>query len=658
MLIATAGHIDHGKSTLVRALTGVETDRLPEERKRGISIDLGFAHWLPGEGEILGFVDVPGHERFVKNMLAGVVAADFAMLVVAADDGIMPQTVEHVQILDLLGIGAGMVALTKCDKVPAGRVQEIRRAVEALLAGTALAGSPFFAVSAATGEGVADLAAALREAARQEPERKAAGRNFRLAVDRVFSVPGSGTVVTGTAATGELATGDRLVLSPGGQAVRVRSLQRASHAVDRVVAGDRCALNLSGIGTEDAGRGDWLVVPAMHAPTAHIAARLKILPDRPALRHNAEIHVHLGTADIGARVLMRGQSALAPGSEAMVVLALAEETSACVGDRLIIRDHAGQHTLGGGHVVDPFARRRQKKQLRDAVWAAIRPGRPLETLNALLAIEDHAVIPEIFERMFNLDAVTAAEIYRQADARILGRSRRQVLRDRDVTAMGQQLEDVLETHHRDHPTEPGLPPRQLEAALPAGIVGDVRQAIVRMLIDERRIEAIGTMLRRPGHLVAGNDEETRAWQRLLQVAHDRRESAFASGEIAGLMGMEEKDAISLIMRRRGSGEIRRITDDRFMLGARLAAYAQLGLELSAPSGPKGFSAAQYRDAIGTGRGLAIQILEFFDRIGVTARNGELRLIRNEYERILRQTANLERGMSPQVYLQKTRKGRR
>lgn len=269
MLIGTAGHIDHGKTALVRALTGVDADRLPEEKARGITLDLGYAYVPLPDGTVLGFVDVPGHERLVHNMLAGATGIDFVLLVVAADDGPMPQTREHLEILDLLGLARGAVALNKTDLVDASRLAAATAEVEALLAGTGLAGSPVFPVSARTGEGIEVLRRHLEAAVASTPARETRGR-FRLAIDRSFTLAGAGTVVTGTVFSGVVRVGDRLTLSPAGTPVRVRSIHAQNRPADEGRAGERCALNLSGVEREAVRRGEWVLDPALHAPSPQI----------------------------------------------------------------------------------------------------------------------------------------------------------------------------------------------------------------------------------------------------------------------------------------------------------------------------------------------------------------------------------------------------
>ncbi|MGH8663342.1 MAG: selenocysteine-specific translation elongation factor, partial [Burkholderiales bacterium] len=321
MIVATAGHIDHGKTLLVKALSGVDTDRLPEEKSRGISIDLGFAYVPVPGADLLGFVDVPGHERFVRNMLAGVCGIDLALLVVAADDGVMPQTVEHLQILDLLNVSRGIVAITKIDRVNAARVAEVSEAVQRLLAGTALEGAALLPVSATAGTGVDALRTRLFEQARHIQARESAGRRFRYAIDRVFSVSGSGTVVTGTVFNGTVKVGDRLIVSPPGLAVRVRGIQVHGKAAEQVGAGSRCALNLSGekLDKEALRRGDWVLDETIHRPTRRIDANVKVLAaEAEPLAHWTPVHFHLGTEAVTGRVAVRRGESIAPGESRIV----------------------------------------------------------------------------------------------------------------------------------------------------------------------------------------------------------------------------------------------------------------------------------------------------------------------------------------------------
>ncbi len=368
MIVATAGHVDHGKTALVRALTGVDTDRLPEEKRRGISIDLGFAYWRAADDALIGFVDVPGHERFVRNMLAGVCGIDAVLLVVAADDGVMPQTVEHLSIIELLAVERGIAVINKIDRVSPRRVEEVAANLRALLAPTRIAQVQILPVSAKTGEGLETLRDALAALA-QRAARQSQEGPFRFAIDRAFSIAGAGTVVTGTAFNGSVGQGDRLVLTPSGVPVRVRGLQKDGKPATRAVAGERCAINLADVDVPRAGRGDWLVAEGLHAPTRRMDVRLNVLrSERSALRHWTPVHLHHGAGDVTARVAIKGE--IAPGGTAIAQLVTDDVVAALHGDRFVIRDQSALRTVGGGRVIDPFAPRRSRDRARAAGRAA------------------------------------------------------------------------------------------------------------------------------------------------------------------------------------------------------------------------------------------------------------------------------------------------
>ena len=422
MIIGTAGHIDHGKTALVKALTGVDADRLPEEKARGITIDLGYAYSpLPGGG-VLGFVDVPGHERLVHNMLAGATGIDFVLLVVAADDGPMPQTREHLQIVDLLGLTRGAVALTKIDVVDPERVREAAGEVSALLERSALIGVPLFPVSSLTGTGVPELRRHLDTMAASVPARRASGY-FRLAVDRCFSLKGTGTVVTGTVHSGTVQTGDELMLSPPGISVRVRSI----HAQDRPVqvgsAGQRCALNLAGqdFDKDAVQRGQWVLHPAAHAPVQRIDVRLYLLSSEPrALRHWTPVHLHLGAADITARVALLEGEAIEPGASALAQLVLDRPAGALVGDRFVVRDQSATRTVGGGKVLDPFPPQRGRRTAaRLALLQAWESGDERVALRAALDQTALGVDLSRFARAWNLRPEEAVQLFHAASMRLV-----------------------------------------------------------------------------------------------------------------------------------------------------------------------------------------------------------------------------------------------
>ncbi|MBM3488132.1 MAG: selenocysteine-specific translation elongation factor, partial [Alphaproteobacteria bacterium] len=363
MIVATSGHVDHGKTLLVRALTGIDTDRLPEEKARAMTIDLGFAYWPTPAGDRIGFVDVPGHERFVRNMVCGVAAIDFVLLVVAADDGPMPQTREHIAILSLLGVGRGALVVTKIDRVEPGRVTAVIEAMRPLLAPTPLAFIPAFPVSALTGDGMTALADHLADAARTIGARSDAN-GFRLAVDRVFTVAGAGLVVTGTAVAGHVAVGDTLHVLSIAAPVRVRAIRVHDRPAERGLAGQRIALNLAGgVAKADVARGDWIVADGVPAPVARLDGEIRVLAsEKRPFAHWTPVHVHLGAAETVGRVALLDRAAIAPGGAGLAQLRLDRPIGAVFADRFVLRDQSGQRTIGGGRVIDlaPPARGRAR----------------------------------------------------------------------------------------------------------------------------------------------------------------------------------------------------------------------------------------------------------------------------------------------------------
>ncbi|NUQ62493.1 MAG: selenocysteine-specific translation elongation factor, partial [Pirellulales bacterium] len=358
LILGTAGHIDHGKTALVKALTGVDTDRLPEEKRRGITIELGFAELDLGEHR-LGIVDVPGHERFVRNMLAGATGVDLALLVVAADDSVKPQTREHLEILRLLELDAGVIALTKCDLPDPDWIDLVEQEVRELVEGTFLAVASLVRTSAITGLGMDNLRHALAEASRRaaaSPRRRREAGPFRMAIDRAFTVAGYGTVATGSVSSGRVRVGDELVVEPGGVSVRVRGLENHARAVEEVHRGQRAAVNLAGIRHEQLRRGQELAAPGHLTPSRRLSVRLNVLPSVPRpLKHRSRLRLHVGTAEVMAVLVLLEQNELLPGQVGLAQLVLDEPTVTTWNQPLVVRSESPVATVGGGHVLDPDA---------------------------------------------------------------------------------------------------------------------------------------------------------------------------------------------------------------------------------------------------------------------------------------------------------------
>ena len=638
MIVATAGHIDHGKTLLVKTLTGVDTDRLPEEKARGISIDLGFAYLPLANGELIGFVDVPGHERFVRNMLAGVCGIDYALLVVAADDGVMPQTLEHLNILNLLHIQRSAVVVTKIDRVDEARVKQVGENVLALLSTTQLANAKVMPVSAISGAGISELREMLKSEAASVTSRANADQHFRYAADRAFTVAGSGTVVTGTVFNGKVAPGDKLVISPSGNEVRVRGIQIQGKAAQQASAGQRCALNLTGTDLEAVSRGDWVLAPAIHHPTQRIAGRVSVLAsETQSLKHWTPVHLHLATADVTARIAIRRGENIAPGASAIVQLQLDKPIGALHGDRFILRDQSATRTIGGGVVLDPFvttgSTRGRSKEAREAELTAFEQPTPQATLDALVQL-GRPIDLQRFETLFNMPFAHSAALYEKATLVLLGKDTRvgvpRARHQQIIDAVGPQLE----AFHKAHPQAAGEETEILRKKIAAELSADAFGAILRALTDARKIETSGSIARLPAHSTTANTADEKMWQ-IVKPALDT--AGFNAPQIKDLaLQLKLKEAIvrDFLYRKAKSNEVYRVTADRFYTKdtlAKLAATAQA----TAQAQPTGiFTAAQYRDWTGVGRGLAIEILEFMDTLGVTQRIGDTRKMRKDFVPIL------------------------
>ena len=641
MIVATAGHIDHGKTALIKALTGVDTDRLPEEKARGISIDLGFAYWTLPDGTTLGFVDVPGHERFVRNMLAGVCGIDFVMLVVvAADDGVMPQTVEHFHIVDLLGVTRGVAVVTKIDRVPATRVSEVATDVRNLLATSRLRDIAVLPVSAVTGEGVQALRHALAEAAERHAMRRTTGRGARFAVDRAFSIAGSGTVVTGTVFDGKLAVGDRLTLSPGGANVRVRGIQKAGVAAEAATAGERAALNLAGVDVEHVARGDWVARPAHADPaprrrTSAPSWRHARRPRRVVATLVSRVHLHIGAADVSARIAMPRGVSIDAGGVHLAQLVLDQPIAAVSGDRFILRNQSASRTIGGGVVIDPLSpRRRGPLDVRTAQLRALQRPDVASALDALLAATPGGVDIEQFQRILNLDAPTLDGLMRNPDLVVIKRARPMVMRRDAVGVFQSRITEALAQFHRDNPQAAGMDLGDLRARCASQLHRDTFAAIVRASTSVTGIDINGATVRRLSHVTTANRADDVLWQRIKPLMDDAGFRGLSVGEIAVDARIAETSLKDFLHRKAPTGEVVRVTAERFYPRGVMAKFAALAQAIATSTSEQQFTAAQYRDRAGINRTLAIEVLECLDRLQITQRVGDVRKMRKDFVPIL------------------------
>ena len=631
LIIGTAGHIDHGKTSLIRALTGQDTDRLKEEKERGISIDLGFAHLDGPEGVRAGIVDVPGHERFIRNMLAGAHGVDLVLFTVAADDGVMPQTEEHLDILHLLGVRRGVFVITKIDLVEAPRVAAVREEIEILTLDTTLEGAPIIPVSTVTGEGLdvlrGEIAARLAAPAGPTPPGY-----FRMPVDRAFVMRGHGVVVTGTAIAGTVSEGDPVRVLPGGESARVRSLESHGVAVRSAGHGQRVAMNLVGIEREDLGRGHVVCDERLERVTDRLDARIEIRPAaRRPLPSHSRVRFHLGTAEVmGKLIVLGGGTELEPRTSGWAQIVLAEPVLAMRGDRFILRDETARRTLGGGEVVNPFAARHRQSE-----------GLLLERLEALRRIDQASAARAFLELApeFASDLATVGQALnlREDEAEAALAAAPGVVsipagsnpEAYTTQAMWRRLEEAVvgavAAVHRDHPLAPGL---EMES-LRTGLAWDVPPRIFRWCVDG--LVAAGSLVREeslvrsPDHRVSLLAEARVLGERVERLLAEGRFMPPDLRQLEDATGAGRTRLGEVLRVLEGEGRVARIAPDLFYAHAAAEQAKAMVVEHCRRHGE--ITAATFRDLIGASRKFAIAFLDWCDRTGVTVRVGDLRKLR-------------------------------
>jgi len=629
MIIGTAGHIDHGKTSLVRSLTGIDTDRLKEERARGISIELGYAYTPLAGGDVLGYVDVPGHERLIHTMVAGAGGIDFALLVIAADDGIMPQTREHLAILELLGVAQGAVALTKIDRVAEARVLTVREQIAALLCGGPLGGAPQFPLvaTAADDPGVVALRTHLHAVAAASDSRHPEDRLFRLAIDRVFTLPGRGTVAAGMVRAGRVEIDDWLTVMPRGMAVRVRSIHAQNRETSVGRAGQRCALLLAGTEKSAVARGDWLAHPQALIAARRIDVRLRLLAGGEGVANRASVHVHLGTAHRVARIVMLDGDELASGASARVQLVFEEPMCAAPGDALILRDAQAAHTLGGGTVLDPRApARRRRSPQRLAYLAAIERLLAGEGIEPLLREASEGIT---LEELAGLCGCEPERISLPGDARIIdaGGGIRLVILDAHWQALGERAAAAVRVFHAEEPHEPGIDRGRLRRMTAPRMPDGVWRALITELLARKVLEKNYHALHLPGHRISLSAAEQGLAEALCR--------AIAAGGFdppwvrdLALRTHASEDEVRRVLRSCAiQGQVLQVVRDLFYDRDRIRELAAILRGLVAEH--RLLETARYRDAIRVGRKRSIQILEFFDRVGYTRRILDARILRTD-----------------------------
>lgn len=626
IVFGTAGHVDHGKSALVKALTGTDPDRLAEEKAREMTIDLGFAFLpLPGLEEPVAIVDVPGHEMFIRNMVAGATGVDAAIFVVAADEGVKPQTVEHLEVLQVLGVKAGVVALTKADKVGAEAVARISEEVGALVRGTFLEAAPRVAVSAVTGEGLDELVQELARVARSVETRSAEGV-FRLPIDRVFTIRGAGTVVTGTVVSGSLSAGERVECLPGGRLLRARQLQVAGRPVDRVDAGQRAAVNLPEAEKEELARGDVLATPGALAPTWMLDVRVTVSARMGRrLGQRARLRVHHGTKEVMARIVLLEGEELRPGETMLAQLRLEGPVVAVAGDRFVLRWYSPPQVIGGGVVVDPHPPKRRRgagaRELaeREASSAAERLAELLE------AAGTSGLVAEEARRQLGLSEAElgAARQELEAEGRVTVGRKGRWLASSAVEGMAERVVAALADLHRQHPllwfislgqvvgrVEPD--PREQEA---------LRLALER-LGARGTVVAEGNRLRLAHHRPRWEGRWAQGRERILGLLAGAGLAVPGVQELAARSGLGRPECEEVLQALAESGEVVRLTGDMYLHAEVMAACRRKVQDHLRQHGR--LSIAEARELLGASRKYLLPFLETLDREGVTVRQGDYR----------------------------------
>ncbi len=610
MIVTLAGHVDHGKTSLVRALTGVDTDRLDEEKRRGLTIDLGFAYLQMGD-TTLGFVDVPGHHRFIHNMVAGVSADQHALLVIAADDGPMPQSREHLQILELIGVSHGTIALTKCDRATPEQLESARARTASLIDGSCLAGAEIVETAAPTGMGIEALKTRLLSAAEAAAPREAAGE-FRMPVDRAFTVSGAGVVVTGTVHNGHVHEEDALTLFPAGIAVRVKGLRAQDTSVAIAGPGDRAAINLTGVEIGALKRGQWLTSDPTF--TGEFSLELSVLDDFPRpIRHWLPVHVYHATTHVTGHIALLSPDRPAPGDTHLVEIVTDEPLLLRRGDRLVIRDQGLDRTLGGGRVVsmDPAGGRRRSEQRLKALDADRAAG-PAEALG--MHLEIGALPMERFQRNWHLEDERMSELIEAADA--LVRDGHAVSRRNWESWLEELLQEIASRHEADAALQ-GL--KQSEVGSES--LRPFLATLLAELVAAGRLETGAGRFRPAAHTVQLSDAEQALHDRVRPLLDQAQPPSL--GDMAKQFRLGVGDLAKRLHPLVAKKHLIRISDTRYYLPEHLRQMAEIASRLDT-EGP--FTVRQYRDASGIGRNVAIEVLEYFDRMGFTRRDDQLRKI--------------------------------
>ena len=632
MIIATAGHVDHGKTELVKALTGIDTDRLLEEKARGLSVDLGFAYHTLPDNTILGFVDVPGHDNFIRNMLAGVAGIDLGLLVVAADDGVMPQTREHLAILSLMEIRQYIVALTKIDRVSSGRVYDVADQVDRLLTAQGHEGVTIYPVCAPENQGIGELMKALKSRVKAASAAWTAEHHFRMSIDRVFKLKGVGLVVTGMVFSGAVRKGESMTLSTDGSQVRVRGIRAHNTASNGAKAGERCAINIAGRGLNEkvVRRGNWLMHPSLYAPTRRIDVEVKVLASETGpLKHWTPTHLHIGADHLSARVAVLSGGAIPAGGQGLAQLVVSRDAFAVHGDTFVLRDQSAQRTIAGGRVIDPFSPKRGRaRPARIAALKAMQHRNVTDALRALTDGSETGVLLTPFSVAFNLPAPRLDMLIERLSLRRVGQqSKQRVFCKTQWHRLGAKVVGAVKGFHRSKPMSPGASVKDIQLALSPHIETSILEVLLGTLVEEQRLNSRGTRFHLPSHNIRISVRDQQLLDRVAPKLAPRSGTPLSLHQAAADLKVDLKTLEMALKTASRLGKMALIGKNRYVPTHFVAKLGVVAERLAANSADRCFTTAEYRKQTTLGRNFVIDVLEYFDQIGFTERNGNTRYIR-------------------------------
>ena len=632
MIIATAGHVDHGKTELVKALTGIDTDRLPEEKARGLSVDLGFAYHTLPDNRILGFVDVPGHEKFIRNMLAGVAGIDLGLLVVAADDGVMPQTREHLAILSLMEVRQYIVALTKIDRVSSGRVDDVADQVDRLLTAEGHEGVTIYPVCAPENQGIGELMKALKSRVKEASAAWTAEHHFRMSIDRVFTLKGVGLVVTGMVFSGAVRTGESMTLSTDGSQVRARGIRAHNTASNGAKAGERCAINIAGRGLNEevVRRGNWLMHPSLYAPTRRIDVEVKVLASETGpLKHWTPTHLHIGADHLSARVAVLSGGSIPAGGKGLAQLVVSRDAFAVHGDTFVLRDQSAQRTIAGGRVIDPFSPKRGRaRPARIAALNAMQHRNVTDALSALTDGSETGVLLTPFSVAYNLPAPRLDMLIETLSLRRVGQqSKQRVFCETQWRRLGAKVVGAVKGFHRSNPMSPGASVKDIELALSPHIETSILEVLLGTLVEEQRLNSRGTRFHLPSHSIRISVRDQQLLDLVAPKLAPRSGTPLSLHQAAADLKVDLKTLEMALKTASRLGKMVLIGKNRYAPTHFVAKLGVVAERLAANSADRCFTTAEYRKQTTLGRNFVIDVLEYFDQIGFTERHGNTRFIR-------------------------------